>query len=69
MGGGASTLIRLRKALVMRAYNLRNGAQTFDEQFRQYAYRYVRYKLFLLYHYVDYSTFLYCFICRMEYYI
>jgi len=43
MGGGASSLIRLRKALVMRAYNLRNSQQTLDEQFRPFSYRLVIY--------------------------
>ena len=42
MGGGASSLIRLRKALVIRAYNLRSAEQTLDEQFRPLTFRHVR---------------------------
>lgn len=37
MGGGASTLIRLRKAIVIRSYNLREPDQTLDQQFRRFA--------------------------------
>lgn len=39
MGAGASSLIRLRKALVLRAYNLRSSQQTLEEQFRPIAFR------------------------------
>jgi hypothetical protein len=38
MGVGVSSL-RLRKAVVLRAYNLRDGDQTLEEQFRKYAFR------------------------------
>jgi len=41
MGGGASSLIRLRKGIVMRAYNLTTSKQTLDEQFRPHSYRQV----------------------------
>ena len=41
MGSGASTssTMRLRKALIIRAYNLRKADETLDEQFREYARR------------------------------
>jgi len=39
MGAGASTLARLRKAIVIRSYNLRQPNETVDEQFRKYAHR------------------------------
>ena len=39
MGGGVSSLSRLRKAVVIRAYNLRTLEETVDTQFRQYATR------------------------------
>lgn len=39
MGSGASSLIYFRKALLIRACNLRKPGQTLDEQFRKYAYK------------------------------
>jgi hypothetical protein len=39
MGAGASTLNRLRKAIVIRAYNLRKPNETIEEQFRPHAFR------------------------------
>jgi hypothetical protein len=39
MGAGASSMNRLRKALLMRAYNIRNSDETLEEQFRKHAYR------------------------------
>ena len=39
MGAGASSLNRLRKAVLMRAYNVRQSDETLEEQFRKYAYR------------------------------
>ncbi|KAJ1434185.1 hypothetical protein B484DRAFT_394164, partial [Ochromonadaceae sp. CCMP2298] len=39
MGAGASALPRLRKALVIRSYNLRAPDETIEEQFRVYAFR------------------------------
>jgi hypothetical protein len=39
MGGGASSLTRLRKAIVIRAYNLRAADETVDDQFRRFAQR------------------------------
>jgi hypothetical protein len=39
MGGGASSLTRLRKAIVIRAYNLRTADETVDDQFRRFAQR------------------------------
>lgn len=42
MGSGVSSLVRLRKALVIRAYNLRGADQTIEEQFDKYAFRKVR---------------------------
>ena len=39
MGAGASSMNRLRKAILMRAYNVRNSDETLEEQFRKYAYR------------------------------
>lgn len=39
MGSGVSTLARLRKSLVIKAYNLRSEGQTLDQQFREYAFR------------------------------
>ena len=39
MGAGASSLMRLRKALVIRAYNSRKKEETLHEQFFPYAYR------------------------------
>ena len=38
MGAGISSL-RLRKAIVIRAYNLRKGNETLEEQFRSFAWR------------------------------
>jgi hypothetical protein len=39
MGAGASSMNRLRKALVMRAYNLRDPGQTLEDFFKAYTYR------------------------------
>jgi hypothetical protein len=39
MGGGVSSLSRLRKAIVIRAYNLRKPDETLDDQFRRFAVR------------------------------
>lgn len=39
MGGGASSLIRLRKAIIIRSYNLRKPEETVDQQFRKFAVR------------------------------
>jgi hypothetical protein len=39
MGSGASSLVRLRKAILIRAYNLRKPDETLDDQFRKYSYR------------------------------
>lgn len=39
MGAGASSLNRLRKAVVIRAYNLREPDATVDDQFRRFAVR------------------------------
>lgn len=39
MGGGVSSLNRLRKAIVIRAYNLRKPDDTVDDQFRRFAVR------------------------------
>lgn len=39
MGGGASSVSRLRKSLVIRAYNMRKRDDTFDDQFRKYAFK------------------------------
>eukprot|EP01041_Mallomonas_annulata_P008592 gene8592-17721_t len=39
MGAGASSLMRLRKTLVIRAYNTRKGDETLEEQFKPYIYR------------------------------
>lgn len=41
MGSGvsSSSTVRLRKAIVIRAYNLRKSDETLDEQFRPYAKR------------------------------
>ena len=39
MGAGASSLGRLRKAIVIRSYNLRKPNETVDEQFRKFARR------------------------------
>lgn len=39
MGSGASSLARVRKALIIRAYNLRKNDETLDEQFRKFSYR------------------------------
>lgn len=39
MGGGASSFSRLRKAIVIRAYNLRAADETVDDQFRRFAQR------------------------------
>jgi len=39
MGGGASSLIRLRKAIIIRSYNLRKPDETVDQQFRRFAVR------------------------------
>ncbi len=39
MGSGASSLLRLRKALLIRAYNLRSADETIDDQFRKFSYR------------------------------
>jgi len=55
MGGGASSLIRLRKALVIRAYNLRKAELTLDEQFRPHAIRQV---IFYSSHFSPYSMLL-----------
>lgn len=37
MGSGSSSLPRLRKALIIRAYNVRKEDETLDELFREYA--------------------------------
>lgn len=47
MGGGASTLSRLRKAVVIRAYNLREPDQSLDQQFRPFAVRSIDGKLYI----------------------
>eukprot|EP00607_Mallomonas_marina_P006258 CAMPEP_0182439088 /NCGR_PEP_ID=MMETSP1167-20130531/86206_1 /TAXON_ID=2988 /ORGANISM="Mallomonas Sp, Strain CCMP3275" /LENGTH=413 /DNA_ID=CAMNT_0024632689 /DNA_START=93 /DNA_END=1334 /DNA_ORIENTATION=- len=39
MGAGASSLMRLRKTLVLRAYNTRKNDETLEEQFRRYTYK------------------------------
>ena len=39
MGAGASSLARLRKAIVIRSYNLRKPGESVDEQFRHCATR------------------------------
>mmetsp|Transcript_21437 Transcript_21437/g.31058 ORF Transcript_21437/g.31058 Transcript_21437/m.31058 type:complete len:520 (+) Transcript_21437:166-1725(+) len=39
MGAGASSINRLRKALIMRAYNTRNADETLEEQFHKHTYR------------------------------
>ncbi len=39
MGSGASSLVRLRKAVLIRAYNLRKADETLEEQFRKYSFR------------------------------
>lgn len=39
MGAGASSLARLRKAVVIKSYNLRKSNQTIEEQFKCYAFR------------------------------
>ena len=46
MGVGVSSL-RLRKAVVLRAYNLRQGDETLEEQFRKYAFRGVDGRLYI----------------------
>ncbi len=38
MGSGVSSMLRLRKTLVIRAYNLRGKDETVEEQFSKYAY-------------------------------
>ena len=43
MGGGASSLNRLRKTLLLRAYNLRSEDMTLEEQFSPFAYAIVTY--------------------------
>ena len=39
MGSGASSLNRIRKAIVIRAYNLRKPDETWEDQFRRFATR------------------------------
>jgi hypothetical protein len=42
MGAGVSSMTRLRKTLVMRAYNLRDEGQTLEDFFKEYSYCKVR---------------------------
>ena len=39
MGAGASSLARLRKAIVIRSYNLKKPNQTIEELFKSYTFR------------------------------
>jgi hypothetical protein len=39
MGGGVSSIGRLRKALVIRAYNLREEGESIEEQFLEHAFQ------------------------------
>lgn len=46
MGAGVSSMNRLRKALVMRAYNLRDSEETLEEYFKKYTYKKVIFLVF-----------------------
>ncbi len=48
MGAGASTLPRIRKAILMRAYNVRPAEQTLLEQFVPFAYREADHQMYIL---------------------
>jgi hypothetical protein len=61
MGAGASAAhnSRLRKALVMRAYNSRPRDTTLEDQFAKYAFKKVRYAVC-----IDCAGMLQCIDCR-----
>jgi hypothetical protein len=39
MGAGVSSINRLRKAIVLRAYNTREENETLEDQFRKHTYK------------------------------
>jgi hypothetical protein len=39
MGAGVSTVNRLRKAIILRAYNIRDKNETLEEQFKRHTYK------------------------------